>query len=1199
MSSDYRVKARALFLAVMMVLSVVAMTTAFTGNAAAVPDEGSGTAEDPYLIDDWADLDAVRDDPGANYELASDLDEDTTGYREVVESDGFDPISGFSGTLDGQGNTINDLQVDSSGHAALFGTINGGVVEDLTIDGASVTGGTDTTGVVAGLMDGGTLSDVTVTGSSVEADNNLAFGGGLVVGATFSKSVKLERVDADGSITVTTSNDDASRIGGLVGKIGLTSVGGPGASITDSSANVEVDGNGAQGGLVGVIGAAGTTTITGTTVSGKITQNTGSIGDNHGGLVGLAKGSGTLRIERSEFTGSLNLNTDGNGANEAGGIIGYTTIETTITESATDASLSFANNGGGIVGRSTASLTITDSYSDARLEVEGPKTAAGRAGGVIGAITGGSVTLENTYATGSAESLIDDPETANVFGGVTGLLEDEVGSEGITVVDQSVYYDSTVEINGESADARGPGQSGPDQPAKKSLSDVESLSSNDLQGSAPIDTMSEFDFGRIWTTQENDYPELRALVDEDTLPVSIGDRRYGTISSAVTNANSGDTIQVESGTYTEDIKLGTDDLTLSGAGAKSTTLVGQGTQPATVFIPSNHPGITVTGFRIEAGSNDNAVDTATGAGSTEITDVTFSKNTLVAGSGEVTAFIGGDHEEITFDQNTFTSSAGDVGKHLFFGGQSSYGSGLASATSESSQNVVTNNDFDSYSTNAIEFEARHGTISRNSFAASGTAIAIPGAVGAGNNINIDGADITVSENNFPAGATGVDFAGSGTLDATLNWWGDANGPSTAANPAQTSGASITGSVEFEPWADAQINTDNPDPSFTSADQISDGSTTVDETDSSTVSSTTIQSNTDEDGSVTVSVSDELPDTGSQSKDDLEEDVSTVDESAEVVSAVEIDPSDTEIESSSATLEFTLSRSNIDDPANIRVVRFNDNTGSFESLSTSWIDTTAASFIVQTQTDGFSLFTIVETAETTAGDPVEPDPLSLTADSDTVAVGENVTLSVTNDATNDPVANATVDLPNRTVQTNTNGTVSVSFTTSGDKRLITTGAPGAEYLADTLTLTVVEADMPNGSLIPLNLTADSNTVVVGENVTLTLSNTNTSEPVAGIPIALPNRTVQTGADGTVTVAFETTGNLTVETAAPTDTYEQDSITLSVERAESPLGGTAGEYDDDGDGTITASELGDAVNAFGQGNLTAAELGDVVTAFGQSQ
>ena len=53
-----------------------------------------------------------------------------------------------------------------------------------------------------------------------------------------------------------------------------------------------------------------------------------------------------------------------------------------------------------------------------------------------------------------------------------------------------------------------------------------------------------------------------------------------------------------------------------------------------------------------------------------------------------------------------------------------------------------------------------------------------------------------------------------------------------------------------------------------------------------------------------------------------------------------------------------------------------------------------------------------------------------------------------------------------------------------------------------------------------------------------------------------------------------------------------------QSNSPLDGAAGEFDSDGDGSVTASELGGAATAFGQGDLTAAELGDVATAFAQS-
>jgi len=334
----------------------------------------------------------------------------------------------------------------------------------------------------------------------------------------------------------------------------------------------------------------------------------------------------------------------------------------------------------------------------------------------------------------------------------------------------------------------------------------------------------------------------------------------------------------------------------------------------------------------------------------------------------------------------------------------------------------------------------------------------------------------------------------------------------------------------------------------------DGSTTIN-TGSTTVSSANIQSNADtSSGTVTTSVSNDVPSTGSQSQQNLEEDVSSVDENAQVVSAVNINPSDSTVESSSATLEFTLSRSNVGEPSNIRVVRFNDNTNSYESLPTSVVDTTSSEVTVQAQTTGFSLFAIVETAEpaTVSPEPIESDPLNITAESDTVAVGENVTLTVTNDATVEPVADAAVELPSQTVRTNANGSVTVSFNTTGELTLTTTGNIDASYSPDSLTLTVTEADTPSGSLIPLNFTADSESVVVGEELTLSVTNADTDEPVANLPIALPNQTIQTNANGSVTVTFNSTGNVTVETVGASDTYESNTLTITVTEANAPNG-----------------------------------------------
>lgn len=284
--------------------------------------------------------------------------------------------------------------------------------------------------------------------------------------------------------------------------------------------------------------------------------------------------------------------------------------------------------------------------------------------------------------------------------------------------------------------------------------------------------------------------------------IAVTTTNDNTIGYAVGNLAQDGTVSVAEGNYSEDVRLGVDGLTLVGAGEESTTITGQGSQPGTVRIPSTHPGITVSGLTIEAGSNANAVHASPEG---NIPDLTFSENTLVAGRDDVTAFIGGDHGTVDFDRNTFTSREGSVSKHLVLAGQASHGSEAASATSDGSADAVTDNAFEAYTTTAIEFEAQHGEITGNEFTSStadSTAIAIPGAVGDGNSVAIEGGSILLSQNNFDAETTGVDVASSvnGSVNATSNWWGDVSGPS---GQGSGSGASVSENVVFEPWLDAK------------------------------------------------------------------------------------------------------------------------------------------------------------------------------------------------------------------------------------------------------------------------------------------------------------------------------------------------------------------------------------------------------------
>ncbi|MGD9403469.1 MAG: hypothetical protein PVF95_14520, partial [bacterium] len=95
------------------------------------------------------------------------------------------------------------------------------------------------------------------------------------------------------------------------------------------------------------------------------------------------------------------------------------------------------------------------------------------------------------------------------------------------------------------------------------------------------------------------------------------------------------------------------------------------------------------------------------------------------------------------------------------------------------------------------------TVEHNTFFYNG--IAAPGDVSNGLRIlsGIDATTIDVNENNFMNGATQTGAyalvnQGTGTCDATCNWWSDATGPNDPMNPSGL-GGSISGSATFWPW----------------------------------------------------------------------------------------------------------------------------------------------------------------------------------------------------------------------------------------------------------------------------------------------------------------------------------------------------------------------------------------------------------------
>ena len=142
---------------------------------------GSGTADDPYLISSYTALKIVKEKLSAHYRLACNID--ASASEAENEGAGFEPIGNevfmqFDGNFHGGGYIISNLNVNrtiTGGPAGLFGYIdNYAVIDSLGLLNVVVSGG-DRTGGLAGVNQG-VISRSYVTGE-VEGTG---YTGGLV-----------------------------------------------------------------------------------------------------------------------------------------------------------------------------------------------------------------------------------------------------------------------------------------------------------------------------------------------------------------------------------------------------------------------------------------------------------------------------------------------------------------------------------------------------------------------------------------------------------------------------------------------------------------------------------------------------------------------------------------------------------------------------------------------------------------------------------------------------------------------------------------------------------------------------------------------------------------------------------------------------------------------------------------------------------
>jgi len=262
-------------------------------------------------IQDWYDLDAIRDNLGGHHTLMNDLDSTTAGYDELASptangGKGWQPIGTgddeFTGSFDGQGYEIRDLFINRPDEwfVGLFGIVGEeGVIDNICVVNVTVIGEDR----VGGLMgaNAGSLGNSYSTGAVT--------GGSEVGGLVGGNAGTLSNSYSTGAVT---GNE---LVGGLVG--------GNSGTLSNSYSTGTVTGGSEVGGLVGV--NAGT-------LSNSYSTGTVTGGSEVGGLVGVNRFDG---LTSNSF---WDIETSGQATSDGGTGINTTEMQdfTTFTDTETE-----------------------------------------------------------------------------------------------------------------------------------------------------------------------------------------------------------------------------------------------------------------------------------------------------------------------------------------------------------------------------------------------------------------------------------------------------------------------------------------------------------------------------------------------------------------------------------------------------------------------------------------------------------------------------------------------------------------------------------------------------------------------------------------------------------------------------------------------------------------------------------------------
>ncbi len=239
----------------------------------------------------------------------------------------------FSGTLDGNNKTIEDMYIDTTlAYSGLIAYIKNGEVKDLTMSSANVDS-TQSAGILAGVIDNSPITNINLLGGSVDANR----AGGIAYNIRYSLSV----------VTGIVSSANISSTSGYTGAISARM---DSSRIYNShtTTSASIVGTDHVGGLVGYMN------------NGGIISNSYNLAPvtagNVGGIVGV--------MDNSDVNNCYNLGTITRTAAAAGGVIGY--MRNGSTASSVYSSSTVTTNYGlvGTMQTTGDECSITNSYYD-------------------------------------------------------------------------------------------------------------------------------------------------------------------------------------------------------------------------------------------------------------------------------------------------------------------------------------------------------------------------------------------------------------------------------------------------------------------------------------------------------------------------------------------------------------------------------------------------------------------------------------------------------------------------------------------------------------------------------------------------------------------------------------------------------------------------------------------------------------------